>query len=261
MLQRLILSLFILFPLTLNAKSWYSNVDTKLEIGMYLPSITGTISNNYTTSNFYDDYNYEKTRASYFALTVVPKYNYVPNININYLNMKDNQDVNLTKSVVVADETFNSYTSTLLDYSIVNMTIYHDFKRKGNMLSFLGKNFYSGDIQFDVGVNAKLIQWNFEIVDRTTDKSPSWINARILIPLPYIGVTYYLYDLSAYASISTLSFSEAKATHYNVGIDYRLIDRLYVSGGYLYERFKALEKEDTVKFTTQGYKFSFKYIF
>jgi len=92
-------------------------------------------------------------------------------------------------------------------------------------------------------------------------KPSAWIKADILIPLPYLGMKYYRYNTVIYANVSALSFSEAKAVTYHAGIDYRIINTLYLGVSYLHEDFKALEREDTVTFSMDGYKVGFKYIF
>lgn len=240
----------------------HSKIGTQFEAGIYLPHSSGTISNIVGTSNFHNDFGYSNTEATYLALDFTLDYDYVPNLNINYFNMQDNSHAELNTTVKVADGLFSSKVDTLIDYQVFNAILYQDLKIKGKILSFFDKPFYSGDIEFDIGVNTKLIKWNFQVQDLTDiTKSPSWIHVNEFIPLPYIGMRYYLYHLIIYANGSALAFSRAKSTSYQVGADYNVVRGLYLSTGYMYEHSKVTEKEDTVDFKIAGYKFGFKYTF
>ncbi len=262
MMLRFLLPIFIFFPLLASEDSWYSKIDTKIEAGMYMPLAGGTISNSSGSSDFRDDYGYENLRASYFSLLFLLDYDYVPNIEINYFILKDKQDIDLNKSVVVADGSFNSSVSTTLNYSVINLLLYQDFKQRGNYFYIFNSAYYIGDIEFDLGINIKQIDWKFKIRDMSDlTKTSSWISVKEFIPLPYIGVKYYLYNLTLYAGVSSLALTKAKATSYQATIEYRVIENLYLSAGYLYEQFRAVEELDSVEFKTSGYKVSFKYLF
>ncbi len=262
MIFRSIFSLFLILPLSLNAGSLFEKIDSKIEVGLFIPTFNGTISNTKSSSDFQEDYGYSDAKASLFSLEINHSYDYIPNLYLSYFNMKDNRDTMLSESKEIADEDFNSSVSTTIDYTLLNVILFQDFKKRGQRVSFLNSSFYTGDIEFDIGINAKVIDWNYEIIDKTDlTRTPSWISANIIIPLPYIGVKYYLYDLITYANISALSFSTAKSTSYQYGFDYRIIDSLFLSAGYMYEKFKAVEDSDTINFTSEGYKFSFKYAF
>ncbi|MEA3228380.1 MAG: hypothetical protein U9P38_04825 [Campylobacterota bacterium] len=255
----LLILFFIVIPFSLNAKSL---VNLKAEIGIFLPEMKGTITNTQGSSDFKDDYQYEKAKASFFSLDLDINRDYIPSLYISYLNMKTNQDSSLSSSARVADGDFNASVSTYIDYSIINTTIYKDFMRKGAIKTIFGSHFYTGDLELDIGVNIKAVKWNFEIKDKVDlTKTSSWIDAGLIVPIPYLGIKYYLYDLSLYTTISALSLSEAKLMSYEVGLDYRVVNSIYLSGVYLYERFEAVEEDDTIGFTIEGYKFSFKYIF
>ena len=266
MILRFLLPFLLLTPLFASEDSWYS----KVEVGMYLPTPEGSVSNFEGSSDFENDFGYEKLKASYFALGFVFNYDYIPNIEINYFKMKDNQNTNLNRNVVIADGDFSSSVATIINYNIFNVIVYQDFKQKGRYFPILGKQYYSGDIEFDVGLNAKIIDWRFDIENKENlTQSPSWIAVDEFIPVPYLGVKYYLYDLIAYANISALAFSKAKAVSYQFGVDYRIIDTLYLSAAYLSEEIESTEKNlkesvekiDTIKFESSGYKLSFKYAF
>ena len=262
MILRFLLPFLIFVSVNAADRFLPSKVDINIEVGMYLPTSGGIVSNAESKADFENDFGYTDLRASHFSLIFLLDYDYTPNIDISYFNMKDNVDNVIDRTVRIADGDFNSSVSTTLDYNVLNILFYQDFKQKGKYLPIFGKMYYSGDFEFDVGINARIIDWKFNIqdaVDRT--KSPSWITVNENIPLPYLGFKYYLYDLTVHADISALAISKAKSTSYNVSFDYVVIDTLYLSVGYLYEQFKAVEKLDTVEFETSGYKFAFKYAF
>lgn len=262
---KLILLFTILTTLSAQAESWYDKIHPSIEAGMHMSDFGGTISNANSSSDFRDDFDYLDTKSSYFVLGFKFDYDYVPNIEISYFNDKQNKDSTLSKYTEVADGSFDANTTvtTDIDYQVLSFVIYKDFKHKGDRVKFLRWKFYPGDFEFDIGMNLKVINWKFNIKDATS--SDSWVVADAAIPLPYIGFKYYYYHFRAYASVSALSFSEATSTNYEIGVDYRVIDNLYLSASYMYEDFKTVEEKDghrdTVDFNTAGNKFSFKYVF
>lgn len=259
----MILKLLLPFLMLLPLYSADSKLDVTIEAGMYMPTSGGTVINTQESSDFENDFGYTDLQASYFSLLFMIDYDYMPNVNISYFNMSDNQETTtLDTTVRIANGDFNSSVATNLEYTILNIVFYQDYKQKGRFFSFNGKRFYSGDFRFDVGVNAKVLTWKFTIqdaIDRT--KPSSWITVNEYIPLPYIGFKYYLYDLMLHSEISALALSKAKSTSYQIGLDYRAMDNIYLTAGYLYEHFKAVEKLDKIEFETVGYKFGFKYVF
>jgi len=262
MIFRFLLPLFFTLSLFGAESSWHSKISTKIETAIYLPKLSGTISNIVGISNFGNDFKYSNTKATYLALDVILDYNYIPNIKISYFNMQDNQSADLNKTVKVADGIFNSNVATVIDYQVFSVILYQDLKANGKMLSLLGTPIYTGSTEFDVGINTKLLKWNYQVQDLdNTKKSSSWIHANEFIPLPYLGMKYYLYNLIVYADASALAFSNAKSVSYQIGADYRVIDKLYLSAGYMYEQFKVTEKQDIIDFKAAGYKFGFKYTF
>lgn len=238
------------------------SVDLKLEFGMIFLDTSGDIDNTASIkgleNDFKDDYEYRDLRASYFAVDTVFHYNYVPNLRISYFTMNDNKnsDVNATVREVVFEDTVS--VSTTLDYSVLSGIIYQDFKIKGDHATFFSKPYYTGDIEFDIGVNLKNLEWRFNIENSTQN---AWIQVSKFIFLPYIGFKYYLYDFIAYADVSALAIGDAESSTYNVGVEYQVIEDLYLGIGYQHEFFEVLEKTDTVRFETSGYKVSFKYVF
>jgi len=251
MLLKLLLFLFILSEL--NA----SKIEAEFEAGIYLPNLGGTITNSVAPSNFEDDFNHVKAEATYLSLDLTLDYDYIPNLFVSYYYMQNRENATLEKNVRVADGDFNSSVVSSLDYQVINFTLYQDFKVKGSRFSFFGGDFYSGDLEFDAGVNTKLLLWEFQV----TDTSSSWIKVNTFIPLPYVGVKYYLYNLTLYGDTSILAFSKANSSSYRLGIDYKVVENLSFSAGYIYEQFEVLEEQDSVDFYTSGYKLSVKYAF
>ncbi|MEA2100108.1 MAG: hypothetical protein U9P72_08260 [Campylobacterota bacterium] len=262
MLVRFLLLFLLFFPLYANERVWYDNIDIKIEAGIYMPTFGGDILNVRGETSFEDDLEYKNAPASYFSLFLTHDRDYTPNLIINYFNMKDNKNTELTEPIHLVSVDFDSSIATVIKSSVLNVTLYQDLMLKGKFLRVFGKPYYTGDLEFHVGLNTKVIDWNFSIQDLTDlSKEESWIRVEEFIPLPYLGFNYYLYNLIVYANVSALSFVDAKATSYQAGLDYRVVEGLYLSAGYLFEEFKAVEKLDTITFNTSGYKLSFKYAF
>ena len=264
MLLRILFLTFIALSLHAEEKSWYQKLNPSLEIGMHLSNFEGSIDNAFSSANFRDDFKYTDTYSTYLAIGFKPQYKYAPNIMISYFNEVQNENATLTKQIRVADGVFdtNSTVSTKITYQVLNVTLYKEFRQRGKYVRMFNSNIYTGDFELDVGLNLKTIKWDFNIFDAKADNaSQHWINVDSVIPLPYIGFKYYLYRLRLFANISALSLSEAKATNFEFGVDFRVIDRLFLSATYLYEDFKAVEIVDTVEFRTVGNKFGFKYYF
>jgi hypothetical protein len=262
MILRIFLALFFTLSLHATDDSWLSKVDTKLEIGIYFPSSTGTISNLTSTATFDNDFGYSQSEATYIAAEIKLHYAYLPNISLGYFNMQDNSNATLTRTIRVADSDFDGSVATQIDYQVFNLLLYKEFKIKGEMGSLFGKSIYSGDLEFDVGLNSKLFQWKYQVQDLSdVTRAPSWIEVNEFIPLPYFGIKYHWYDFKLYADISALAFSSAKSTSYQYGISYRVVSGLYLSAAYVSEEFEVVEDQDTIEFQTDGYKFSFMYAF
>jgi len=254
----------LIFSLSLFAQSdqWYSRINAEIEAGMYIPTLSGTIENIHGISDFSQDFGYTDAKASYFSIELRHNYDYIPNLYLSYFNMQDSQSATLTKTVQIVDKSFNSDVFTTIDYQVSDATLYQDLQLKGQVFKLFGRKFYTGDLEFDIGLSAKLLKWHYEVKDLTDlARASAWIDVNELIPLPYFGVKYFYYDLMIYTNINDLAFSKAKSSAYRAGIDYRVVGGLYLSASYLYEQFNVVEQQDTVEFKTSGLKFSFKYAF
>ncbi len=263
MIYRFILLLVMVTSLYGAEDSWYNKIDVQVEAGMHFSSFDGTLTNSASTpTNFRSDFDYTNTYSSFFAIELKFDNAYIPNIDISYINSKQNQDVDLNKTMQVASYEFSGLTSTRIDYKVLNVLLSKEFLKKGTRFSFWRWKFYPGDIKYAIGINVKVIDWHFEIIDRkVTDSEYKFDRVESFIPLPYLGFKHFYYNLVTYAKISALSLSEAKSTNYQIGIDYKVVDGLYLGLSYMYEDFQAVEKKDSIDFRTTGNKFSFKYIF
>ena len=257
MLFKLFSTIVFIFSIEL-----FAEVTLKVEAGIYLPTIEGSVTNTVSTSTFEGDFGYSESSATYLGAALLLDYDYVPNLEFGYFNMQDNKNATLTRNVEVADGNFSSNVSTVIDYQVFNFLLYQDFKIKGEQWDVFGQDMYFGDLEFDVGLNSKVYMWGYEVQDMTDlTKSSSWINVQAFIPLPYIGLKYYFYDLTLYSNVSALAFSSNKSTSYQIGADYNVVAGLDLSVAYMYDEFNAVERADTVEFSTSGYKFGFKYSF
>ena len=261
MILRILIPFLLLSSVLFAGNSFKSNVDVKFEAGLFLPDISGDIANTTSTAKFDDDLGFSKATASYFSLGVRLDYDYVPNFYVSYFNMRDKADSTLSNAVTIASASYTGDITSDIAYDTINMIAYQDFVIKGSTKSLFGYRVFTGDIEFDIGLNVKNLNWRYDIATRPTISQESFIQIKEFIFLPYFGFKYYWYNVIVLGDISALSFNEAKATSIQLAVDYRLVDGLYLSAGYLYERVKAVDKSDTITFDTQGYKFSFKYKF
>jgi len=262
MALRLLFLLFLIVPLHADDDSWYNKINVKMELGVYKPTLLGDIKNLVSTASFKDDFKYNDARASNFILTIQPEYDYWPNLEISYFNMHSEKGIGLAKPIKIANGFFSSAIYTKIDYQVASFIFYQDFKLKGSKVYFFGMPFYSGDLEFDVGLNTHTFKWNFDIQNLSDlTQPPSWIRANAFIFSPYLGFKYYFYAFRLNASASVIAFSKVKSSVYKTSFDYTLIDDLYISAGYLYEEFKVQEQGDRINFITSGYTVSFKYTF
>jgi len=266
MFIKIALFIFITISLYAQEKSWYQKINPSIELGMHVSVFGGSIDNIHSKTDVYDDLAYKDSSSSYLALGLRTDYTYFPNFKVNYFLETQNTSVEHNSTIYIADGIFdsNATISSAINYSVVNFTIYHDFKQKGTYLKFLRWRFYPGDIEYYLGINLKIIQWRIDL-EHSIQKTKHWINVEKNIPLPYAGFQYFYKNFRAFANISAISFNEAKSLNFEYGLAYQLYKDLYINGSYLYENFQVTESAgnhiDTIKFKTFGNKFSVKYIF
>lgn len=263
MLKRLLL--FLIMSISIHAEdiSWYDKIHPEVETGMDMSTFDGTHSavSNVKTS-FKEDFGYLETSSSYFALNVDFDYDYIPNIYINYFNLEQTRDAELSEPLEIVNFDFDGLITTKIQYQVLNVILNYKIKKKGGRVKFFYWKFYPGDIRYSVGLNIKKIDWYFQIIQRKdTNAEFKYIRVQTNIPSPYIGVKYYYYNFLVHGDISAISFNEAKTINYQFGIDYKVIKDLYIGVSYTYDDFQATEKEDMLYFRKIGKKFSFKYLF
>lgn len=247
-----------------SADSWYDNFLVEAEAGIIMNEIDGDIANPDSTLDFAEDIAYSDTYSSFFGLKIENNYEYIPNISINVIDMKEDQDSVLSSKKVIAEYwDYNGSITSQMRYSVANIMLHNTYKLKGSMQKFLRWNYYSGDVVFNLGINVKYIDYSYRMKNNDTliPEPYAFVNVNTFVAQPYIKMTYYWYNFALYASGSALSVSDTKARNYQFGIEYRLYKDLFLSAGYLYEDLQATEKSDRVDFKTYGNKFTFKYIF
>ena len=107
-----------------------TKVTAKFEVGIYVPTISGTITNSVSPSNFKDDFGYKDSASSYLAMELLLNYDYAPNLYVGYFNMQERQDTTLTSSVRVAEGDFNGSVSSSVDYEVLNVFSIRTLKPK-----------------------------------------------------------------------------------------------------------------------------------
>ena len=261
-MKKLALSLCFLLSSLSGADSWYDKFHLGIEAGIFMNDFGGDIENaTPSTTDFQNDLGYKNTDSSYFALHLKNDIDYIPDLDISYMNVEQNRNAILDdKKVVTLGADYNGTIRSKISYSVLNAVIKSSFKYKGSMQKVFFWDLYTGDIEYNVGINAKLINYRFDI-EKSDATFPSYITVNSAIILPYVGVNYYWYDFVLHGNVSALSFSDAKATSYEFGVDYQVFKNFYISASYMREEFEATEKQDTVKFESYGNKLSVKYNF
>jgi len=246
-----------------NDVAWYTKIHTKVGFSLYNSDYKGTLSNPETAKaiDFKNDFKYADTTSSFFSLEMQFDFPYIPNIYISYFNMNQTDDVDFNRSITFNDTLFNKVRASI-DYKVLNTILFQEFKAKGRRIPFFNRSFYSGDIEFDIGANIKIIDYLIQMKDLNNPASAyRFDRVESTLILPYAGLKYYRYDLVLFANISSLSFAKSKATSYQFGVEYQVINNIYLGYGYMYEDFKATEKRDDINFKTAGNKFSIKFAF
>ncbi len=264
MILRILLPFFIVVSLFAKNEDWRSNIDFKVEAGLFLANYGGDISNTSSKADFKNDLNFDSSSVSYFSIENKFNYDYIPNLYISYLSLRKKADTILDKDLKITNNTFLTgvKTSSIAEYSSINAIIYQDFMIKGTSTSIYGSKFYPGDIEFNIGLNIKKLDYKYNIQDKDDSTKPiSWIRVNEFIPLPYFGFKYYRYNVIIYGDVSAISYNEAKTISAQIALDYRVAHSIYLSCGYLYEKFDVVEKDDTVVFSMSGLKLSAKYKF
>lgn len=251
--------LLLLFTLQLSAFDW----SLSTEAAIYFSNYDGSIKNNKSDVKYRDDLMYDMTTLSYFEGELQTSPWYIPTLNVSYMNIVEtsNAEFNTTQHMIGAD--FDANITSKTSYKVINVKLFKSFIRKGKFFSLGKKSFYPGDISLDLGLNVKHMSYNIDVIDKTneTNATLNYIGVKQFVPLPYVGVKYYYYNLVLFANISAVGVGSVKASSYTYGAEYRIYGRIYAGIAYMSESFEAVEKDDTVTFSSKGTKFSVKYIF
>ncbi len=262
MIFRLFLLVFLTLSLSAEETSWYDKIETKIEAGLSVVDLDGTMVNPTSYTYFVDDFDYVNSTYSYFRTDFKFDYDYMPNLDLSYSNMRQFHRVRVDRPFEVAKVVFDTTVNTKIDHTVFNAVIYKTLKQKGKMVPFLRWKFYTGDIEYGIGINVKHVLFRFQVRDSLSEGTPyTYVQVRDFIPLPHFRFKYYRYNWIVYGDVSALSVAQAKAMSYQIGVDYQIINNLYLSTSYIYEDFSAIEKRDEIKFSSAGNKFSFKYVF
>ena len=235
------------------------DVDLEFEVGMMEASFGGDVTNITNSVTFDNDLGYQDTTSSYFSIKAKFQNEWIPVIHINYKDFSEKSDI-LLAGQLIGDTAFTEIVNTNIEYTVLNSILYYEFKSKGTKKRMFGKERYTGDFEIDLGINVKNIDYTYDMLGTVSGDS-EYINVKSSILLPYVGMKYYIYYLSLFADISTLSFSDVKATSYNLGVDYQMIRNLYLGLTYFYEDFEETISNDTITFESSGLMFSVKYAF
>lgn len=244
-----LLSLLLGFCMTVSLSAATYNI----EVGAFQPTFDGTIENPDSLTDYSKDLNYEATLISYFGFEADFDSWYLPTFKINYFNMSDSYNANLTGTKQFVGYDYNGSVTTWTDYSVINVILSKDFHRPGTYFNAFGRQLYTGDLYFDIGVNLKNIDYRFEVRQNgITDPENDFISVKSNILMPYIGLKYRIGYLTIYGDVSTLALGDVKANSFKGALEYRIYKNIAINGGYMYEDFEATEKLDKVNFKAGG---------
>ncbi len=241
----------------------FENWDIGIGADLYMPKPSGSIENVASGKTNFSELGYTKsTPTSILHLNIRNRFDYIPDLKVSYFHLKDTHGSDLNKTVQIAGEDYNASVQSDIDYSMLSAVFYKSFVLKGEYFSFFSNSIYSGDLEFQLGIDTRVLQWQYTIQDKTDLKrSPSWIQAQTVVPLVYFGANYYFYNLVLEAQTSTLAISESKIIEYNIGLKYRFGDSLYLQAGYLYSNIQFVHNEDEIDYTAKGARGGFEYFF
>ncbi|PHS58795.1 MAG: hypothetical protein COB17_02285 [Sulfurimonas sp.] len=251
---------FLLLLVFINVNlSALDDVDLEFEVGVMNASFSGDISNTINTLSFDSDLGIKDSTASFFGVKARFRNKWFPVININYMNFSESKN-SVLSGQKIGDTFFSELVESNIKYTVLNSMLYYEFKAKGKRKRMFGKVRYTGDLEIDLGVNFKNIDFFYD-VSGTVTKDTEYIKIQSSLLLPYVAMRYYIYNLSLFTNISTLSFSDIKSTSYSFGADYQMIMNFYLGLTYFYEDFEKKILNDTIRFQSSGLMFSVKYNF
>ena len=240
-------------------EKWHFNLGAEL----YMPKPSGTFSNVASGETTFGELGFSKsTYASIFHFDIQNDYDYIPNIKLSYFNFIDTQHADLNKTIQVAREDFTGQLQSQIDYSVTSFLLYKGILLQGSYVSIFSFTFYTGDLEFQLGIDTKLLQWKYSIFDRgDLSRSPAWVQAQAVVPQVYFSANYYFYNLVLEAQTSNLAISDSKIIEYSLDAKYLFGDALYLKVGYLYSNIQVVHNNDEIDYKATGMKVGFEYLF
>ena len=238
---------------------WHIGIGAEL----YMPKPSGTISNIASGDTTFKTLGFTKSDyASIFHIDVRNDYMLIPNVKVSFFNFKDTENTELNTTVEIAHQDFNSTIQSQVDYRVISALFYKGFTVKGDYIHFFSWEFYSGDLEFLLGIDAKFVDWKYTIKDRSDlTRSPAWVRSQTVIPQVFLGIGYYLYNFVFEAQTSNIAFSTSKLIEYSADAKYRFGDSFYLKAGYLFSKIHFVHDDDEVDYKTKGVRVGFEYIF
>lgn len=224
-----------------------------LEAAIWQSNIAGDISNDSSFIDIKKDLNFNKENITSFGLDLKNEISWIPNIYINYFLLTSSSDSLLNNIKYIDNVRFSGSISSSIDYSEISTILY----------GFLQQ----GPFEFDMGLNIKKINFTQIIKENRTNGNKITINGpSSFIPAPYIAlkIDVSFIDTVLKAEASLFSIGDTQSKDYKYSINYRIMRNMYVSYGYRYNSFKAINKDNKYEkydINTKGSYVSFKVLF
>lgn len=226
--------------------------EISVEVGGFAPRFDGQIENPESISVYDKDLQYEGTLISYFGAEADFEPWYLPTLRANYFNMSDSKNALLKEGKTFVEWDYNGSITTWTDYQVLNLMLAKDFYQQGRNLDLFGRNLYTGDLIFDLGLNLKTIDYRFEVRQNGTIADNDFISVQSSIFMPYFALSYKVGYFTLFGEASGLALGEIKANSFKGALEYRLARHIALRGGYMYEDFEATEKKDKITFKAAG---------
>ncbi len=240
---------FFLSFFTLSLMAEQFSTSPSIELGYFVPSLSGTIENTTSKTDFVDDLDYNKSQASYGAIDIpMPLVYFQPHAKIAYFEMRQNENSTLASSKEIAQRDYNGSINSETRYRTFSFLVAKDFYNDGLL----------GNVDFQIGLNVKYILWNFHIHDL---KKESWIRVKEFLPLPYASFAYSFYRFTLFGAASAIAYNSITSISYDAGLRVKLIEHFSIQASKYHEEFSTTEKRDNVSFQADGIKASLLFYF
>ncbi len=236
---------FLMFSMLLRA-------EISLELGGFTPRFDGEIENPSSVSVYDKDLQYKGTLISYFGAEADFDAWYLPTLRASYFNMSDSKNALFPKGKTFVERDYNGSITTWTDYQVFNAVIAKDFYQQGRTIDIFGRNLYTGDLIFDLGLNLKTIDYRFEVRQNGSTAENDFISVQSSIYMPYFALSYKAGYVTIFGEASGLALGEIKANSFKGALEYRFARHIALRGGYMYEDFEATEKKDKITFKAAG---------